>query len=498
IVLLDLDPVSDGEVGSVLGAVLATGEPQVAVRGTVLSVPRLARVTDRATDAPAAFGPDGTVLVSGGGTLGGLVARHLVARHGVRRLVLASRRGPAADGVDDLVTELTEQGAEVSVAACDLSDREQTAALLASIPGEHALTGVVHTAGVFNAGVVGTLTHDGLAAVFAPKVDAVRHLDELTRDMDLNAFVVYSSASSVFMGAGSGGYAAANAYLDGLMAHRRAAGLPGLSIAWGPWRQATGMGDTIDDLTRTRMSRREGRGGVGALGSAEGMALFDAAVGSGHALLVPVELDLREVRADAAPGGGVPPLLRGLVRAGRQSARAAAGDAGGLVRRLTGLPAAEQEALLLELVRTQVAVVLGHAGPGGVRADTAFKEAGFDSLTSVELRNRLREATGLKLPATLVFDHPNPQALARHLRDELAADEGSPADPVLTGLAGLETAIATAASDEAARDRITVRLRELLAAAEAAGRDPDATDTTDDDLDTATDEELFALVDRFG
>uniref|UniRef100_UPI000479EFFA type I polyketide synthase n=1 Tax=Actinomadura rifamycini TaxID=31962 RepID=UPI000479EFFA len=423
-------------------------------------------------------------------------ARHLVARHGVRHLLLASRRGPDADGVDALVAELADQGAEVSVVACDLADRDQVAALLAAIPGDRRLTGVVHTAGVFNAGVIGTLTHDGLAAAFAPKVDAVRHLDELTRGTDLRAFVVYSSASSVFMGAGSGGYAAANAYLDGLMASRRAAGLPGLSIAWGPWRQATGMGDTIDDLTLTRMSRREGRGGVGALGSADGMALFDAAAGSGHALLVPVALDLRAARADAAAGGGVPPLLRGLVHTNRQAARAAAGDGGGLVRRLAGRSAAEQEALLLDVVRAQVAVVLGHSGPGGVRPDTAFKDAGFDSLTSVELRNRMREATGLKLPATLVFDHPSPQALARHLRAELAVDEGTPADPVLSGLAGLEAAIAAAAADGDARERITVRLKELLAAAEAAGRGPDG--AADDDLDTATDEELFALVDRSG
>ena len=486
LVLLDLDPAASLE--PVLGAVLATGEPQVAVRGTIFTVPRLARVADDAAEEPPKFGPNGTVLVSGAGTLGGLAARHLVTRHGVRRLVLASRRGRAAEGVRELVDELTAQGADVSAVACDVADREQVAELLAAIPD---LAGVVHTAGVFDAGVVATLTHDGLAAVFAPKVTAVRHLDELTRDRDLDAFVVYSSASSIFMGAGSGGYAAANAYLDGLMAARRAAGLPGLSIAWGPWQQATGMGDTIDDVTLSRMSRREGRGGVGALGSAEGMELFDAAVRTGEALLVPIGLDLREARADAATGGGVPPLLRGLVRAGRQAARAAAGDDGGLARKLAGLAAAEQEALLLDLVRTQVAVVLGHAGPGGVRADTAFKDSGFDSLTSVELRNRLRVATGLKLPATLIFDHPTPQALARHLRGELAVDEASPADSVLAGLAGLEAVIA-AAGDEQARDRIAGRLRELLKAAEAA----DVSAGAADDLDTASDEELFALVDR--
>ncbi|WP_436970784.1 type I polyketide synthase [Micromonospora rifamycinica] len=488
IVLLDGDPAAADGPEAVLGAVLASGEPQVAVRGTSLSVPRLARVTPD-PDVPSGFGPESTVLISGAGTLGALAARHLVGRHGVRRLVLASRRGRAADGVAELVSELTAQGAQVSVWAGDLSDRDQVAALLA---GERP-TAIVHTAGVFDAGVVGALTPEKLARVFAPKVDAVRHLDELTRDLALDAFVVYSSASSIFMGAGSGGYAAANAYLDGLMTQRRAAGLPGLSLAWGPWQQLTGMADTIDELTLDRMSRREGRGGVRGLGSVDGMELFDAALACGPGLLVPVRLDLREVRADAVAGGGVPHLLRGLVRTGRQSARAAAGGDGGLARRLAGLTPAEQEALLLDVVRTQVAVVLGHAEAGAVRPDAAFKDAGFDSLTSVELRNRLREATGLKLPATLVFDYPNAQALARHLRAEIAVEEVSPVDSVLAGLDGLAAAIGAVAGDEQARDRITARLRELLNAAEAAA-DPGP---SDDDLDTASDEELFALVDRF-
>ncbi|MFI9756613.1 SDR family NAD(P)-dependent oxidoreductase [Streptomyces sp. NPDC051963] len=501
IVLLDIDPAAEGGLEPVLDSVLATvvagGEPQIAVRGTAaLSVPRLARSGGQVTDTGAVFGPEGTVLVSGAGSLGGLAARHLVSRHGVRHLVLASRRGPDAEGAQELVAELTEHGATVSVVACDMSDRDQVETLLASVPD---LRGVVHTAGVFDPGVIGALTPERLAGVFAPKVDAVRHLDALTRGRDLDAFVVYSSASSVFMGAGSGGYAAANAFLDGLMANRRAAGLPGLSLAWGPWEQLTGMAGNIDDLTKARMSRREGRGGVLALGTSEGMELFDAALGSEHALLVPVSLDLRGVREDAAAGGGVPYLLRGLVRAGRQQAQKS-GRAGGqrqLADRLTGLTAVKQEALLLDAVRATAAVVLGHSGPEHVRPDTAFNEAGFDSLTSVELRNRLREATGLKLPATLVFDHPTPLALARYLLAELAVEEASPADTVLAGLAGLEAAIESAAPDEEARDRITVRLRELLKAAESAGDLGRGTGPADnEDLETASDEELFALFDQ--
>nr|AXL05424.1 polyketide synthase [uncultured bacterium] len=412
IILLDLD----AEAAPPLGAVLASGEPQVAVRGTVLSAPRLVRA--ETPDSPARFGPAGTVLISGAGSLGTLVARHLVARHGVRHLVLASRRGRDAEGMDDLVAELTGQGAAVSVVACDMSDRDQVATLL----GEHRPSGVVHTAGVLDDGVIDALTPERLATVFAPKVDAVRHLDELTRGLELDAFVVFSSASGVFGSAGQGSYAAANAFLDAAMASRRAAGLPGTSLAWGLWEQTDGMTAHLGDADQARANR----GGVLAIGPAEGMELFDAAVAADLPLLVPVKLDLRAARDP------VPHLLRGLVRPGRRQARATSTEDSGLVRRLAGLAAAEQEALLLELVRGHVAVVLGHTGSDGVRADTAFKDAGFDSLTSVELRNRLREATGLKLPATLVFDYPTPLTLARYLRDELGDTvTGTPATPVV-------------------------------------------------------------------
>ncbi|MFL6118595.1 SDR family NAD(P)-dependent oxidoreductase, partial [Actinophytocola sp.] len=316
ITLLDLDADGDADgVGAVLGAVLASGEPQVAVRGITFSAPRLARVTDQPGEVPV-FGPDGTVLVTGGtGSLGALTARHLVSRHGVRRLVLASRRGPAADGAAELVDELAGLGAVVSVVACDVADRDQVAALLA----EYCPTSVVHTAGVLDDGVLDALTPDRLATVFAPKVDAVRHLDELTRDTHLDAFVVFSSASGVFGSAGQANYAAANAFLDAAVTRRRAAGLPGVSLAWGLWAQTDGMTAHLGGADQARMSR----GGVLAMSPAEGMELFDAAVAAEEALLVPVKLDLRGVRADAAAGGAVPHMLRGLVRAGRAQARAA-------------------------------------------------------------------------------------------------------------------------------------------------------------------------------
>ncbi|WP_344869531.1 type I polyketide synthase, partial [Amycolatopsis ultiminotia] len=431
IVLLDLDPDAEGGAEPVLASVLACGEPQVAIRGTALCAPRLARAEpSEPSELPAVFGPQRTVLVSGVGSLGALVARHLVARHGVRQLVLVSRRGPDAEGMDELTAELTGQGAAVSVVACDVSDREQVAALLA----EHPPSAVVHTAGVLDDGVLESLTRERLARVFAPKVDAVRYLDELTRDLELDAFVVFSSASGVFGSAGQGNYAAANAYLDAAMENRRAAGLPGTALAWGLWEQTDGMTAHLGDADQARANR----GGVLAISPAEGMELFDAALSVAGAQLVPVKLDLHKTRA----GGVVPHLLRGLVRAGRQQARAASTVDKGLAGQLAGLAAAEQETLLLEVVRGQVALVLGHTGADAVRADTAFKDAGFDSLTSVELRNRLRAATGLKLPATLVFDYPNPVALARYLRAELGDTvAGTPAVPAAAADPGEPIAI---------------------------------------------------------
>jgi rifamycin polyketide synthase module 7/8 len=481
IVLLDLDADTADGPEAVLGAVLASGEPQVAARGATLLVPRLARADDRAPDAPAVFRPDSTVLVSGAGVLGAVVARHLVARHGVRRLVLASRRGPAAAGTAELVAELTDRGADVCVVACDAADRDQVTALLA----EHRPTAVVHTAGVLDDGVIGALTPQRLATVFAPKVDAVPLLDELTRDLGLDAFVVFSSGSGVFGSPGQGNYAAANAFLDAAMANRRAAGLPGLSLAWGLWEQATGMTAHLGGADQARMSR----GGVRPMTAAEGMELFDAALASDQALLVPVKLDLREVRA----GGAVPHLLRGLVRPGRQQARAASGDDGGLARRLAGLGPDEQETLLLDLVRGQVAVVLGHADATAVRPDGAFKEAGFDSLTSVELRNRLREATGLKLPATLVFDHPTPLVLARHLRDELGAG-GDPLGRVNARIADVEALIGTLTLDESARSAVTLRLQGLLAKCNGVREAADGT-TVAEQLDSASADEVLDFID---
>ncbi|MGA5068990.1 SDR family NAD(P)-dependent oxidoreductase [Streptomyces exfoliatus] len=492
IVLVDLDPAAPTDSG--LDAAVASGEPQVAVRGGALTVPRLTRTTP-AADTQAPRWDQGTVLVTGAtGALGAVLARHLVTEHGARRLLLLSRRGPDAPGAAELHTELEALGAHAETVACDVTDRDSLARVLAAVPADHPLTAVVHTAGVLDDGVAARLTADQLDKVLRPKVDAAWNLHELTRDLDLTAFVLYSSVAGLIGTAGQANYAAGNTFLDALAAHRRAHGLPGISLAWGLWAQASTISGSLDETDLRRLARV----GLRPLASQEAMALFDAAPATGEAVLAVTRLDTAVL---SSRGDELPPVLRALAGpAKRRTTTVASGgttDEASLAQRLAALGPAERERALTDLVRAQVAGVLGHGDPGRIEADRAFQELGFDSLTAVELRNQLNRATGLRLPTTLVFDHPSPQALAAHLLGELAVEEASPAEPVLAPLAGLEAAIAAAAPDQEARDLITARLKELLRAAEGAGDPGRPEDTADDqDLETASDEELFALLDE--
>ncbi|QNP65820.1 SDR family NAD(P)-dependent oxidoreductase [Streptomyces genisteinicus] len=363
---------------------------------------------------PAPLGSHGTVVVTGGtGGLGALFARHLATAYGARRLLLLSRSGPAAEGAAGLVAELAESGCEARVVACDVSDRDQLAAALGAL--EHPVTAVVHTAGVLDDGVVESLTPERVASVMRPKLDAAWHLHELTAGADLSAFVVFSSVASLMGSPGQANYAAANASLDALAAVRRAAGLPAVSLAWGLWSEAAGMAASLDEAELARLERM----GMKALTAESGLALFDQALGADAPVVVPVLLETAALRSQAR-AGMLPPLLRGLVRL-----PAARGDDAGsaaLARRLAEAPEADRERIVLELVQAQVASVLGHASAASVDPERAFKDLGFDSLSAVELRNRLTRATGVRLPATVVFDHPSPAAVARHLLPELAPD----------------------------------------------------------------------------
>ncbi|MFF7976636.1 SDR family NAD(P)-dependent oxidoreductase [Streptomyces sp. NPDC007905] len=362
---------------------------------------------------PAPLGADGTVLITGGtGGLGGLFARHLATAHGVRHLLLLSRRGPAAEGAGELVAELAELGCEARVAACDVSDRAQLAAVLGAL--EHPLTAVVHAAGVLDDGVIESMSAEQIERVMRPKVDAAWHLHELTADRDLSAFVLFSSVAALMGSPGQGNYAAANAALDALAASRRAAGLPGTSLAWGVWSEAAGMAAQLGEGELARLERM----GMSALTAETGLGLFDQALDVDASVVAPVLLETTALRAQAR-AGMLPPLLRGLVR---MPGRAGEASAGALVQRLAGVPEEDRERIVLELVQAQVAAVLGHASAASVDAERAFKDLGFDSLSAVELRNRLTQATGVRLAATLVFDHPTPAAVAELLLSEIVSD----------------------------------------------------------------------------
>ncbi|WP_190086326.1 type I polyketide synthase [Streptomyces longisporoflavus] len=482
-VLVDVD--GDEKSPRRLPAAVATGEPQVVIRNGTATVARLARLAAPA-DAPRqpAFTPESTVLVTGGlGVLGGMTARHLVTRHGVRDLVLTGRRGPATPGADELRRELAGLGARVTVAACDVSDRAALAALLA----EHPVTAVVHTAGALDDSVIESLTPRHIDTVFAPKADAALHLHELTKEHDLTAFVLFSAAAGVFGGPGQGNYAAANAFLDALAQHRHARGLPATSLAWGLWAEASGITGHLDDADVQRMAR----GGMTPLSNETGMALFDAAQTTGTATAVPAALDLTALRADP---GQVRPLLRGLVPTPTRRA-ARSGDGGTtavpLAQRLAGLTEAEQDRALVQLVRTHTAAVLGFPGTEAVEAERAFKELGFDSLTAVELRNRLDAEVDSRLPATLVFDHPNPAALAAHLRTTVLTGDNSPAAEVLGELNKLTVTISKLDPDDALAGDIRLRLRSLLSTWDES--EPEA---PTDDLTSATLDDVFDIIDE--
>ena len=359
---------------------------------------------------------EGTVLITGAtGMVGAVLARHLVGAYGARHVVLASRRGERAKGAAGLAAELARAGAQVQVLACDVADRDAVTRLLARLARQcPALCGVIHAAGVLDDAVINSLTPDRVDAVLRAKVDAAWNLHELTRDLGLSVFVLCSSIAATVGAPGQGNYAAANAFLDGLAAHRRAIGLAGISLAWGLWEQPSAMTAHLNGRDLARISRS----GLAAMNPGQALEMFDAALAIDHPVAVATRLDRAALDAHTL-NGGLPVLFSGLARRPRRrlidNTVDAAQPMSALAQRLHGLAPDQQRELLVGTVCLQAAAVLGHPAPEDIDPDTAFQDLGFDSLTAVELRNRLKTATGLTLPPTLIFDHPTPAAAAAYM-----------------------------------------------------------------------------------
>ncbi|HXS48250.1 MAG TPA: SDR family NAD(P)-dependent oxidoreductase, partial [Solirubrobacterales bacterium] len=489
---------SDGSEASIeaLPFVLALEEEtQLALREGQALVPRAIPMPDPSAedgDPGPALDPDSTVLVTGAtGGLGALVARHLAAEHGARHLLLISRSGEGAEGAAELRTELEALGAEVRIEACDASSREQLSAAIDSIPTEHPLGAVVHSAGALDDGTIETLGPEQVERVFAPKADAAHHLHELSAGMDLSTFVMFSSLAGAMGNPGQANYAAANVFLDALAVKRHAEGLPATSIAWGLWEQSGGMASRLGEADVARM----GRSGMAALSDEQGLELFDAALASGAPLALAAPFDRAGLGAMAS-AGMLPPLLRGLVRVPRRRRTASTGS---LTAKLAALPEAERDGYVLELVRSETAAVLGHDSAAEIEPEKAFSDMGFDSLAAVELRNRLGALTGLRLPATLVFDYPYAAAIAGYLMTRVAPDgEAAERDQgeaeVREALARLETTLASVRADRQAREQVAGRLRSFLVALTDGGQP--AADAPEEELESMSHEEVFELIDK--
>ncbi|MBU8861738.1 MULTISPECIES: type I polyketide synthase [unclassified Micromonospora] len=489
--LVDLPEAVEDRCADLLVAALTTAgdEDQIAVRPSGLLARRLTRVPLGDSQPANPWQPYGTALVTGGtGALGGHAARWL-ARSGVENIVVVSRRGMAAPGAQQLVDDLTALGAQATVVECDASDRDALAELIEAIPAEYPLTAVVHASAVLDDAMINDIRPEQIERVLQAKVDVANNLHELTLDHELSAFVMFSSFAGSVASSGVGNYAPSNAFLDALAQHRRGLGLTATSVAWGAWAGG-GMADgPLGELLH--------RHGVPEMTPEAAITALHQAVDHGEAFLTIADIawERFSVAFTATRPG---PLISDLPDVRRLAAAEAMGsvEAGdgpeSLRERLAGLPAAERFAVLLGLVRGQVAAVLNHPSADSVDEHRAFRELGFDSVTAVELRNRLGAATAVALPVTLVFDYPTPTTLAEYLYAEVAHDDVVTPNALLDDLDRIAEGLDVVARDEAARVRATVRLQAMLS---RLGQDSGGADIGRH-LDDATDDELFAMVDK--
>ncbi|GAA3588923.1 hypothetical protein GCM10022222_86500 [Amycolatopsis ultiminotia] len=465
--LVDLD----GDAAK-LAAVLSGAEDQVAVRPSGLLARRLVRAPR--AELTRTWQPRGSTLITGGtGGIGAHLGRWIAGR-GAPELALTSRSGPAAAGVAELAAELAGQGSAVQVLACDTAERTQVAAVLDRLPG---LTAVVHAAGIGQTTPTAEVTLEEHTRVVAAKVAGARWLDELTGDLDV--FVLFSSIAATWGSARQPAYAAGNAYLDALAVNRRTRGRAATSVAWGLWDGAgMGAGAAGEEFARRGLGMMDPRRAIGALAQA---------VDGGDTAVAVADVDW----ARFAPAFTVrrpSPLLGSLPEACTAEEPVPVAD-DGFAQRITGMSTVDQQRTLVDLVRGEAAAALGFTDTGQLEPDRAFKDLGFDSLTAIELRNRLSACTGLALPATLVFDHPSPGALAGFLRAELVGDSAEAELP--EQLDRFEALLAGAEPDERTHELVTARLQRVLAAwtDRAGGGDEVASR-----IEAATDDEMFDFI----
>jgi len=405
--LLDVEASSDAE--AIRTALSVEGEPELALRSGVLRAPRIGplRMNEHASPSVKTLErlSQGTVLITGGtGELATLLARHLVTRYGARNLLLLSRRGMQAQGAAQLAQELAEHQAAMRIVSCDVSDPRALAAVIQSIPEAAPLRAVFHCAAVLDDGVISALSAERIDRVFAPKLDAAWHLHTLTQPLDLDAFVLFSSVAGIVGAPGQANYAAANSFLDALAAHRRHRGLPGQSLAWGLWQpRAQGLAAKLTAADLARLQQR----GMGMLSPDEGLELLDAALALPEPLLVPLRLDGERRRATADTGAA------GAVQ---------------LPARLRALPAEQRLGEVLELVRREVAVVLGLENGAALTSEQSLRDLGLDSLMAVELRNRVQALLGVRFELSTLWRLSNLGEFAGELV-RLLAPQTAPSGP---------------------------------------------------------------------
>ncbi|MFD7028398.1 type I polyketide synthase [Streptomyces sp. NPDC059917] len=494
--LVDLPREPDERALARLCDVLAAeaDEDQVAVRSTATYGRRLVRAPLSGEPGDGWTPGKGTVLITGGtGALGGEVARRLAAQ-GAEHLLLVSRRGGTAPGATDLEAELAATGARVTTVACDVADPEALRRLLDSVPDDCPLTAVVHTAAVLDDGALTTLTPEQLDRVLRVKAAGAHQLHRMTADLDLSAFVLFSSLAGTVGMAGQGNYAPGNAYLDALAQYRRAQGLVATSVAWGSWAKGGMAGrDVVGDTSI--------RHGVPLLQPERATVALETALAHGDTSLVIADIDWERF-AYAYTAARASRLLDELPEARAVLTRDETTDGAAaltLAERLADLAPAERERQLRTMVRRHVAAVLGHDSAETVELRRRFLELGLDSVTAVELRNRLNAATGLRLPATIVFDCPTVHELVRYLGDALFGDEGAAeggTDAPVPGAAELdqfEALLGQLPDGDPSRVELAGRLRQLLRTVTGPGGDGE--DVIDaEDLESASNDDLFDYI----